>query len=94
MKRFSVWNCAKQKVPVVHPPGPPDEIQGMTNADGTTGCYPPGRGFESRRVRHYGPVAQRLEQEPAARQGMFRQTLSSCPTTFYAAPAASDEERN
>ena len=22
----------------------------MTNADGTTGCYPPGRGFESRRI--------------------------------------------
>jgi len=43
----------------------------MTNADGTTGCYPPGRGFESRRVHHRGPVAQRIEQVFAARRAMF-----------------------
>lgn len=37
----------------------------MTNAGGTTGCNPPGRGFESRRVK-CGPVAQRIEQDARA----------------------------
>ena len=43
----------------------------MTNADGTTGCHPPGRGFDSRRVHQCGPVAQRLEQVSAARRATF-----------------------
>jgi hypothetical protein len=67
-------------MPAARPPA--SQEQGMTNADGTTGCYPPGRGFESRRVRHHGPVAQRLEQGPVARQGDVSSLLSSCPTTF------------
>jgi len=39
-------------IPADDPPGSlnGDIEQGMTNADGTTGCYPPGRGFESRRI--------------------------------------------
>jgi len=57
----------------------------MTNADGTTGCSPPGRGFESRRVRHYGPVAQRIERDVSS-------NLVVMPDDFCAASAATGQK--
>ncbi len=42
---------------------------GMTNADGTTGCHPPGRGFESRRVRHPWTRSSAVEQVPSRKSG-------------------------